>query len=126
MANERIATLVPDQFASTLTRLDDGAMKSRKPTKTGAIVASPFNGSLNANQNILVAAANKNRKALLIQNLDATANLYIGFGIFADVNGFFLGAKGIMLLDVVCPTDAVYLLATANIQFFFGEMSQTA
>ncbi len=89
------------------------------PMRTTAV---PFAVIANASP-IVIAVQNPWRKGLLIQNLDPTTNLSIGFGQLASANGFFLSPLGYILLDFTCPTDAISVFATANVNGFMAEMA---
>ncbi len=71
----------------------------------------------------VIAAQNPARKGLLIQNLDPTNNLFVGFGQLADANGFAIQPGGYILLDFVCPTDAISVFATVNVGGYLMEMA---
>ena len=73
---------------------------------------------------IRVLPNNARRSGLLIQNKDTTADLFIGFGLQADLNAFLVPAKGSILLDFTCPNSEVYAFAIANIQCVFIEMTR--
>lgn len=72
---------------------------------------------------IVIAVQNPWRKGLLLKNLDPVANLYVGFGQLADINGFFIDPLGYVLFDFTCPTDAISVFATVNVRGFMAEMA---
>lgn len=94
-------------------------------TRTGPLRSAPAPFSLVANAPALVVApADPNREALLIQNCDPVANLFVGFGVLADANGFFIGPLGYLLEDVKCPTDQISVFATANCRGFIRTVAK--
>lgn len=122
-------TLIPSAYAPNVTDLSD-AFRGRpsnapmivpqSPMTTGSV---PF--TLVANQAYLLLNNNPRRKGLLIENLDSTATLYIGFAQIADIFSFQLPPLGAMLLDFVCPTDQISAFATANISGVCLEFSRS-
>lgn len=142
----RIRTLIPDSYGVGVTKLHEafggtGHADPNTGTEGAALVTTPegrarrmagptrsadtpFRLSVATPYNIF--QANPFRQGLLIENLDPVTNLQISFGRIADANSFSLGPLGTMLLDFVCPTDAVWLFATAAVGGVAIEFSPIA
>lgn len=96
--------------------------------RTGPIRSNPVPFALVANAAaIVIASNNPHRTGLMIKNLDPTDNLYIGFGILADVNGFSVEPLQTIILDrESCPTDTISAFGTANIRGYLLELAPVA
>lgn len=134
-------TLIGQGYAPNVTRLDrpafgstgkrDPATGSEGPAilqqeRKGPIKTTPIVGQLIANQPLNILQANPHRKGLMLTNKDAVAVLFVSFGTVADASGFPLPAGGIMLLDFITPTDALWVFATANVAFQCFEFARLA
>ena len=126
-------TLIEQSYSPNVTRLGL-VLNSRGQTapgdkvpRTGPMRSNPVPFNVIANDPaIVIAVQNPDRKGLLIQNLDVAANLFVGFGTLANARGFALGPLGYILLDFVCPTDAISVFATANVNGYFLELAPIA
>lgn len=110
---------------------------SGQPGGDGAAGAGAPNGPLRTNQRAFVLVANTPlqlapgnpwRESLIIQNRDPAVEIFVSFGQPADNTLLSLapGAPGgSVVLDVKCPTDAVWAFATANASGYFAEMAKT-
>ena len=79
---------------------------------------------LTANVGVRALPKNERRTGLLIQNRDAAANLFVGFGNSADSTSVSVPPGGFMLFDFTCPAGEVYLFAIANVQAVLVDMSR--
>ena len=72
----------------------------------GPVVSNEIPFRLVAGEPRLIAAGNTRRKGLMLQNLDATDNLFYSFGPQATENSSFLTPGATLLLDFICPTNS--------------------
>lgn len=112
-------TLIGQSYSPGVTRLkrlfNARRGESGNEPRTGPMRSAPIPFRLVANAPaVVIAAQDPFRKGLLIQNLDATGDLFLGFGILADANGFRLPAGGVVLLDFICPTDTISVFSTVD------------
>lgn len=121
-------TLIDQSYGPNVTKLDRLYNKREGvlgPTeRTGPIRSNvvPFRVLANAPA-LVISVQNPYRKGLSIQNNDPTQNLFVGFGILADANGFRVGPLTTVLFDFVCPTDAISVFALFDISGFMLEMA---
>ena len=123
--------LIPQAYDPAFTRfqlqfntLREGETELKR---TGPMRSNPVPFRIVANASpIVIAAQNPYRKGLVLQNLDPTDNLYIGFGTLADVGSFYLLPLQTIILDFVCPTDTISAFATASIGGYLLEMAPIA
>ena len=73
---------------------------------------------------VRVLPANPRRTGLIIQNKDAAATLFVGYGVQADINSFQIAPGGSILEDFTAPAGEVYLFSTANIQAILIDTSR--
>ena len=87
--------------------------KPRKPRPLQKIAQYAFTGQAIPT---LALPFNRNRRYLIIQNVSAATNLFLGFGAGAtDTTGILiLPAGGNYLADYACPPDEIYLFFTAG------------
>lgn len=121
-------TLIPNAYSPNVTDISDVFNPPRKfdkfaPVKP-SIITAPIPFTLVANQPYLLLNANPRRKALVMENLDSTAVLYVGFGIQANLFSFQVQPLAGFLFDIVCPTDQIWAFAIANISGICLEMSE--
>lgn len=96
-------------------------------SRTGPMRSTPIPFRVVPNvQAQVIACMNPFRKGLMIQNKDDTNILYVGFGSLADINSFEVQPNQTVLLDFVCPTDAISVFSTVALSGFLVEMAQSA
>lgn len=130
IGNNLAGTLVPQAYDATFTnwlrRFNDTGL-SGTAERTGPMRSAPVPFALIGNAPpIIIAPQDPNRKGLMIKNLDPVELLYVGFGTLADLNGFTIEPRQTMLLDFVCPTDAISVFATANVRGYFVAFAPIA
>lgn len=125
--------LMGQSYSPNVTRLDRrplGLGAARKSAeglpRTGPIVANDIPFTLVANEPYNVATSNEYRKGMMLQNLDAVDNLFFRFGGPPTIFSARLIPGQTLLLDFICPTSSVWVLATVNLQGVFTDMSQSA
>lgn len=115
-------TLIGSAYSPDVTEIFE-TFKPVIDPKKGPVKTAPVPFTLTANAASQLLPDNPRRRGLIIMNLDSTAVMYVGFGIIADIYSFQLQPLGGILLDFVCPTDAISCFATANIQGMILELS---
>lgn len=119
-------TLIPQAYGQSVTKLGEGVFRSKPGARNGPIRTAPVPFTLVSGEPKLLLNDNFRRKGLIIKNLDTAVELYVGFGIVASVNDFFLDPLGAILFDFICPTDAIWCLALANVQGMILEFSASS
>lgn len=127
VGNNLIGSLVPQSFDTAFTNFKHRFnLRNGLGTdaRTGPMRSTPIPFAVVGNSPaIVVASQNPNRKGLMMKNLDLVDLLYVGFGTLADTNGFSIEPGQTVLLDFVCPTDAISVFSTANIRGFLVEFA---
>jgi hypothetical protein len=134
MSRVNIDYLLGQSYHPKVTRMDRPALGSRAVAtastgapRTGPLRSNDIPFTLIANATSFnVSTSNPYRESLILQNKDPVANLFFRFGGPADASSAFLLPNQFMLLDVKCPTDPVFVFATANISGTFIEMARIA
>lgn len=126
----RTGTLIggpSDANVTNLARRFNGRPEGSSGTdsRTGPMRSTPIPFTLVANAPVVIAAMNPNRAGLLIQNLDPVGNLFVGFGVLADAFSLRLPPGGFMLLDFICPTDAISFFSTVNCAGYLCEWAKS-
>lgn len=119
----RIRTLLPGNGPG-LTDIDGEAMGAggrrgpgaRPVTPKYRVITNPVPFTTTAGAAIPLVPENRNRVGLFLQNLDASNALYIGWRILADANSMQMVALQMILLDFVCPTDAISAYSTVALK----------
>jgi hypothetical protein len=130
--NPRFGTLIDQSYGPGVTNLRrrfnrSGESPASEVVRDGPMRSNPVPFALiGGAPAITIAVQNPHRKGLLIQNRDATNDLFVGFGTLADANGFAITALGYVLLDFICPTDAISVFALVNVRGFMVEMAPIA
>lgn len=93
---------------------------------TGPIVSNEIPFILVANEARLIAAGNTRRKGLMLQNLDATDNLFYSFGPEANGSSSFLAPGQVLLLDFLCPVNSVWAFATVNLSGYYRDFTNSS
>lgn len=127
--NSRMRTLVPQSYSPSVTNIDEAFRAPRVKQKPGELTkrvkVNPVAFTLVANTPFQSLNENPRRRGLIIQNFDGSATLFYSFGVVVDFNsGLRLSPGSIALFDFVTPTDAVWVMSTANIQGATAEMSE--
>lgn len=92
--------------------------------RTGPVRSNDLFAALVAFEPYLLAAGNDYRLGLMLQNCDPTDNLFYSFGVKPSLVGSFLTPGQILLLDFICPTDAVWALAGVNINCAYRDFAR--
>lgn len=111
---------------SLKNRYGSAATPGQRMERTGPMKSAPIPFTLTANEAFNVAAANPDRAGLLLQNADPANNLYYNFGSVASLQSFSLVPGQYILLDFVCPTDAVWVFAAFNLSGMYTEFAREA
>lgn len=85
---------------------------------------STINFQLVANTSVRVLPRNPRRSGLLINNLDAAADLRYSFGNNLGPDGLLIVPRGAALFDFTTPPDELYLFSTANISVIVMDMTR--
>lgn len=91
----------------------------------GPIVSNEVPFRLVAGQPRLIAAGNRRRKGMMLQNLDATDNLFYSFGPQATESSSFLTPGATLLLDFICPINSVWCFATVNLSGYYRDFANS-
>lgn len=124
--------LTPQSYDVRVTSLRNpfnaksAALQNAGIPNTGPIRSNEIPFRLVAGVARLITTGNRNRKALMMQNLDPIDNLFYSFSVKATAFTSFLTPGQYVLLDFVCPIDSVWAFATANISGFYREMAPGA
>jgi len=79
-----------------------------------------INLAANVPQNIM--QANRKRRMLIVQNLDAANPVFIGLGSIPSVGGGLqLIAGGDLLFDYVCPYNDIYAVSAFALSIFVSQ-----
>lgn len=92
----------------------------------GPITSNEVPFRLVAGEPRLIAAGNSRRKGLMLQNLDATDNLFYTFGPEANGTSSFLTPGSTLLLDFICPTNSVWCFATVDLSGYYRDFANTS
>lgn len=124
--------LIPQGYDPGVTRLDRAAfgrkgapMGSNADARSGPIRTNDIPFTLVAGEPLNIATANKFRRGLILTNKDPVNNLFYKFGGQADANSAFLVPNQYILLDVTCPTDAVWVFATVALAGHYMDFAPT-
>lgn len=130
-------TLHPEGMPPTTTRLRRGTfggagarqeeLTQRMRAERGIIRAAPQSFTYLANTPPLTLAVfNQRRVGLLLQNRDPTNAMFYNFGAEASAVTASMAVGGYVLLDFICPCDAVSItFATNNGSGYFCEFFRT-
>lgn len=123
-------TMVGSAYSPNVTRLDLPAFgTAKKPDPyTGsvspAIQAIARKGPIRTTSIVFqlvpsvplnLLQANPHRKGIMITNKDAVASLFLSFATVADGSSFPMAPGAVILLDFICPTDSLWVFATAAV-----------
>jgi len=103
-----------------------GVGQGGKMERNGPMRSAPVPFRLVANVPYNVATGNPERRGLILQNKDPAADMFYSFGSVAALSSLFIAPRGSILLDFICPTDAVWVFAASAISGCYCEFAPIA
>lgn len=105
---------------------DTKAMQDAGVMPDGPITSNEVPFIMVAGEPRLIAAGNTRRKGMMLQNLDATDNLFYSFGTQATAQSTFLTPGMTLLFDFICPVNSVWCFATVNLSGYYRDFAPSS